>query len=153
MDQERRGAGRGRWPGREPAAGLESRLPECQPLRASGPPGLLTFAHTAADRCASLRQRTRRARQAEVCGRWPGRGPVAGLKSRLSECQHLQASCLPGLLLPRSHGSGQVRACLRQEARRTPRAARHGRWPGRGLETDTFDILARIAWGETKLLF
>ena len=49
-------AGRGRWPGRGPAVRLKSRLPECQHLQASGPPGILSFAHMAADECASLRQ-------------------------------------------------------------------------------------------------
>ena len=62
-------AGRGRMVKPGAALDLKSRLPEYQHLQASGPPGLLLFAHMAADRSAHLRQEVNRARRAAGHGR------------------------------------------------------------------------------------
>ena len=94
----------------------EPEIPAAQTkhLQASGPPGLLPFAHMAADKCSSLRQEVSRARQA--ADRSDGQaGPDPSLKSRLPECQHLQASGPTGLL-PFALMAADKSASLRREA-------------------------------------
>ncbi len=104
----------------------EPEIPAAQTkhLQASGPPGLLPFAHMAADKCSSLRQEVSRARQA--ADRSDGQaGPDPSLKSRLPEYQHLQASGPPGLL-PFALMAADKSASLRREASRARRDAGDG---------------------------
>jgi len=77
------------------AVGLKSRLPEYQHLQASGPPGLLPFAHMAADKSASLQQKASRTGRNTGRGRFQT-GACSEPEIPAALIQHLQASCLPG---------------------------------------------------------